>query len=240
MSKNEKIYKLLHAVLFGTPDEAKRVLTDSEPEYTGRALGAACRFRGLEMVKALVEGGAKFTHDRLLYYSSIMFAYENHYSGVGFSYEIDYPMMLLKNIGFEYVNFHNGMRTWIQQTEEDDALINGEILPESEIMRSLDYLMENAERTMFVPEVLLYYSILMCDDGMYEALKKRGVSGFPKSMSLNMPGSAKFNNIVSAFRWQPLNKLVIVLERLEKELDGKKLGFSDKLYEYRQIQFLDP
>lgn len=64
MSKDENTDRLLNAVLFGTPDDARRVLKSSGGiEYTGRALGAACRFRGLDMVKALVESGAEFTFD---------------------------------------------------------------------------------------------------------------------------------------------------------------------------------
>ena len=55
---------LAEAVLTKSPAEAdERYKRFGYVENSDRALGLACRFRGLEMVKTLVEGGAVFYYD---------------------------------------------------------------------------------------------------------------------------------------------------------------------------------
>ena len=57
----EKSKKLEHAAINLAPEEiAKTCAKLGKLEYTARALGIACRFRGVECVKALVKGGAGF------------------------------------------------------------------------------------------------------------------------------------------------------------------------------------
>lgn len=244
MSKDENVDRLLNAVLFGTPDEARRVLKSSGGiEYTGRALGAACRFRGLDMVKTLVESGVKFTYDHVTYNTNMVFEFENDYVYVSLfdkKNSIGYALMMLKRIGFKYHIYNSEVRTWTEQTKEDDILVYGEPLPASEIIRSLEYLCDNAKQACFVPEWLLYYAILLCDGEIYTALKKRGVSGLPRELSINAAFSDERCNFVTAFQQLPLNKVSVMLERLGKELDGKKIAFSDNLYERRISQLLDP
>ena len=243
MSDNLKVDRLLNAVLFGTPSEAGSIMREGGITYTGRALGAACRFRGLDMVKALVENGAKFTYDHITYNTNMVFEFENDYMFVYMldkKYGIIYTLMMLRGIGFRYHVHNSDVRTWTEQTKEDDEFVNREPLPSSEIIRSLEYLCDNAERAMFFPEWLLYYAILFCDDEIYTALKKRGVSGFPRELSVSAVFSDERSNFVAAFQQLPLNKVSVMLERLGKELDGKKIAFSDNLYERRQSQMFDP
>lgn len=240
MSNNANVDKLLHAVLFGTPDEARRVLINSGGiKYTGRALGAACRFRGLDMVKALVESGAKFTYDYVTYNTAMVFEFEDGLKIITI-HDSEYPLMLLRVVGFRYVVYNFEVRTWTEHTKEDDELVNREPLPASEIIRSLEYLCDNAKQAWFVPEWLLYYAILFCDDEIYTALKNLGVNGFPRELSVSAVFSDERCNFIAAFQQLPLNKVRVMLERLGKELDGKKIGFNDKLYEDRQGQLLDP
>lgn len=242
MSKDENVDKLLNAVLFGTPDEARRVLKSSGGiEYTGRALGAACRFRGLDMVKALVESGAKFTHDYGWHNTDMVFEFEDGYNFVKTGrYGFRYSLIMLSGVRFRYFARNSGVRTWTEHTKEDDELVNREPLPASEIIRSLEYLCDNAKQSWFVPEWLLYYAILFCDDEIYTALKKLGVSGFPRELSVSAAFSDERDNFSAAFQRLSLNKVSVMMERLKKELDGKKIAFSDNLYERRQSQLLAP
>ena len=57
----QKVAELEYAVLNLPPEEIAEVYARiGSVEYSARALGIACRFRGVECVKALVEGGASF------------------------------------------------------------------------------------------------------------------------------------------------------------------------------------
>lgn len=240
MSNNANVDKLLHAILFRTPDEARCVLINSGGiKYTGRALGAACRFRGPDMVKALVESGAKFTYDYVTYNTAMVFDFEDGLKIIT-THDSEYPLMRLRVVGFRYVVYNSEVRTWTEHTKEDDELVNREPLPSSEIIRSLEYLCDNAKQAWFVPEWLLYYAILFCDDEIFTALKKLGVSGFPRELSVSAPFFFKQENFSTAFQRLPLNKVRVMLERFGKELDGKKIGFNDKLYEDCQSQLLNP
>ena len=241
MSDNIKVDRLLNAVLFKTPGEAGSIMREGGIAYTGRALGAACRLRGLDMVKALVENGARFTYDYVSYQTYMYFDFDDGYRYIdsGGFYGFGYPMML-RGIKFKYEVYDSGIRTWTEQSPKDDMLVNGEPLPAPEMIRSLEYIYDNAERVMFAPEWLLYYAIVFGDDDIYTALKKLGASGLPKWVNMNGKYGNERDIFRTAFQRYPLNKVGVMLERLEKELDGKRLGFDDLLYENRFSQFLDP
>ncbi len=60
----QKPKALEKCVLSLTPAEAAKAFKEmGKVMFTARALGLACRYRGLEMVKALAEGGAGFRFD---------------------------------------------------------------------------------------------------------------------------------------------------------------------------------
>ncbi|MDE6731845.1 MAG: hypothetical protein K2J77_03085, partial [Oscillospiraceae bacterium] len=60
----EKTEKLEMGVMQDAPGEVAKAFEQmGKVEFTARALGLACRFRGLEMVKVLVERGASFSFD---------------------------------------------------------------------------------------------------------------------------------------------------------------------------------
>lgn len=246
MYKDENSDKLLNAVLFGTPDDARRVLKSSVGlEHTGRALGAACRLRGLEMVKALVESGAEFAYGYISYNTDMVFEFESGFKyvdlfQVGGALDLKNPLMLLRTIKLKYHKYNSEVRTWINQTKEDDMLVHGEPLPPPEITRSLEYLCANAERTRFVPEWLLYYAVLYCDGDIYSVLKNLGVNGFPRTLSIGSESTSYWMDFCEMFQRLPLNKLSVMLERLKNELGGRKIAFSNELYIHRKTQLLDP
>lgn len=60
----QKIERLEMCVMQDAPAEVAKALEQiGEVEFTARALGLACRFRGLETVRVLVEHGASFSFD---------------------------------------------------------------------------------------------------------------------------------------------------------------------------------
>ena len=61
ISQKQKAQILEGAVLEKTLKETARVMEElGGVSFTARALGLACRFRGSDMVKVLVENGARF------------------------------------------------------------------------------------------------------------------------------------------------------------------------------------
>lgn len=61
LTQKEKAEQLQHTVLNGSVEELSKIYnTLGYVEMSAPALGLACRFRGLDMVKALVEKGATF------------------------------------------------------------------------------------------------------------------------------------------------------------------------------------
>ena len=65
ISQKDKCAVLQHAIFTKSPEELSALYRQLEPvQSSARALGLACRFRGLEHVKALVESGANFHYVR--------------------------------------------------------------------------------------------------------------------------------------------------------------------------------
>lgn len=65
LTSEEKVSTLTNAVAYSTPEEIREIYKNlGEVEFTARALAIACRYRGLEHVKALVECGATFDYER--------------------------------------------------------------------------------------------------------------------------------------------------------------------------------
>ncbi len=61
----EKIILLEKAVLNDLPEDVRALYKQlGEVDYSARALGLACRFRGVDMVKALIESGASFYYKK--------------------------------------------------------------------------------------------------------------------------------------------------------------------------------
>lgn len=63
LNELKKVLLLEDTVLYGTADEITEVMKKCKRfEFTARALGLACRYGGLEKVKALIGGGATFKY----------------------------------------------------------------------------------------------------------------------------------------------------------------------------------
>ena len=149
MTKNALLEE---AVLLGSIDKAAELCSPSA--FTARALGLACRCCGLETVNMLVESGANF---RCPEEWNVDKAIVNAYRGN----DPDYSLLLFNNTIFV---------EGIHKTE-----IELKILPMSERLRILEYLLDNSEKVGLVPEKLLYFSICWECTEIYELLKSRGI-----------------------------------------------------------------
>ena len=248
------------AVLGKTPYEVSRLLTElGGVGFSARALGLACRCRGLDMVKALIEGGASFEYSfdpdkvnhrymwltlnsvslsgskGLNYYLMLLDAVEAGYDAViadGAPDADGYAeLSAAENIGLVY--YHTTQRM--------------KIIPLSERIRVLDYLCENAEKCGFDAGKLLYYSMVGGCGEFYDALKARGAR---LPLKLRNAISAKstlrgvnveWSRLQAILRYVETGVLIRSMRLLGQEFGEDKLKFTMNFYEDHIASFIgDP
>ena len=168
MSKTEmkpwkKIEALEQSVLRDPPSEISRLYKElGNVEFTARALGIACRYRGLETVKLLIENGASFEYDHC--------RLKKINRGVDWNYnffeeEDNYSLAMLDGVHLFHVNVLTAMGDrWALK-----------LLPLNERLRILDHLLKNAEKICFMPDELLFFALLTKEKEIVKMLKDRGV-----------------------------------------------------------------
>lgn len=232
----EKAKKLEHAAINLAPEEiAKTCAKLGKLEYTARALGIACRFRGVECVKALVKGGASF-HAPLTNYMVQTYG----------SYGDDLSVLLLNSFPTKTIPYFVVVPQICKSvTREDGTKLSP--LPFEKRVEVLDYLCENADRVEFDAGELLYFAIMLGDESMTRELEKRGAefSEYRKEM-LTVKGKPK-----DLYIWTGLlerlsaDNFISVLTRIVERLGVKKLHCTngiydacfDKLYSFENLEF---
>lgn len=208
-------------------------------EMTARALGTACRFRGLETVKTLVDCGATFD-------IPIVEGVESRYhcySGTKWdNYRTNYSLYLLN------ITKHikgacccKGLKLLKQVKKDDKTALK--FLPDSERAEVLKYLCENAEKLSFAPDEMLYYAIFSRDDFIVSELKKLGVTLSETRLNYITNGGAITDGYW--YEWTammdklPDEDYLPVMEMIAAELDGKKFHCTGRVYEITKPRFAD-
>lgn len=232
----EKVRKLEHAALNSSPEEIARVYTElGKVELSARALAFAFRFRDVECVKALVEGGASLdvpiTHYMIDTYGT---------------YGDDFCVTLLENFpenGIVIFTVTPNIFRYTFKREDGTALKPQPFEKRAETVR---YLCEHGEKAGFVPGSLLYFAILFNDEQMTAELKRLGVTLTEDCRKLLTKRGGQNEYIVwtSFLARSNAKSFVPILSRLQKELDAKfhntKLiyaSISDKLYLPENLKF---
>ena len=169
----EAIAALEQAVLSGTPDEAARLCGNfGSSIFTAHILGLAGHFRGLDMVKALVENGASFRLGatgkdavRALIPRVLDNELATYLPDFFILFLLKYPERTLQYILTEYLD------ELMEQQENPLQPVSGE-----ELTAVVEYLCDNAQKACFCPGDLLYYAILTDDTDMTAAIKRKGVT----------------------------------------------------------------
>lgn len=216
----QKVRKLEYAVLNSSPDEIARVYSEvGKVELSARALGIACRYRGVECVKALVEGGASF--------SVITDDYMVQTYGI---YGEDYPVMLLENFP------DKGIDVFVDSPKIYKSIrrANGTKLlplPFEKRAETVRYLCEHREETAFKSGDLLYYAILSKDEQMTAELKNLGVqlTGYRRKVLTDTGISDDHRIWTSLLKWLSAADFVPVLTRLSEEV-GEKFHNTKEIY----------
>lgn len=209
--------KLAKALFFGTPSETALACGECRTEPTSFLLGIACRYRGLGYVKAMVENGARFQLD-------LEVSFDHSINELNLN---DY--LLLLDIKWKGVHYY--IDNWISdniniEDTERGIKVSYPLLPLEERLEVLDYLIENSADANFDPTELLYYSIMLGDKQMTDALEKRGVGLSDYRKEIIIKGncsSAVWNNWLELLGSKKFN---FIVSKLAEHLDGKKLRWT--------------
>lgn len=228
----EKFEALERAVLMDTPSELSRLNKEfGDVEFTARALGLACRYRGLETVKVLVENGASFDYDKKMLIR--IFRSANQTFDI-FEENKNYSLALLDNIHLFHI--YNIIIVGDQ--------FPSKLLPLNERLRILDYLLNNAERVSFKPDDFLFFAFLANEQKMIAMLKNRGVKLSEDMIKLITEGKGSEEEW-HAFCWDiSLLKdedLIPVISTLISEIGGEqKLHFTEWFWNVNRKRFIKP
>ncbi len=212
-------------------------------EMSAPALGLACRFRGLEVVKVLVEKGATFDFPST---EEIEIKYHCHigekHAQYRENYRTNYALYFLKCYrgGVKGARCLQGMKFFKNQKRDDGTLLP--FLADSARSPVLDYLLLNQKKLAFQPEELLFYAIFARDDFLYEELKKRRICLAPKRIHAMTEGTLadgywfEFGTLTGRLADRDF---VGVMQRLSTELDGKPFRLTEKTFDSIQNRFHD-
>lgn len=244
LAQEERAAQLQRAVINGTVQEIVEVYDAlGYVEMSAPALGLACRFRGLEVVKVLVEKGATFDFPST---EEIEIKYHCHigekHAQYRENYRTNYALYFLKCYrgGVKGARCLQGMKFFKNQKRDDGMLLP--FLADSARSAVLDYLLLNQKKLAFQPEELLFYAIFARDDFLYEELKKRRICLAPKRIHAMTEGTLadgywfEFGTLTGKLADRDF---VGVMQRLSTELDGKPFRFTEKTFDSIQNRFHD-
>lgn len=187
-----------------------------------RALGLACRYRGLETVKVLVENGATFRYVR--------------HEGQGF-YSIYYwlsPLEMTEALREVYfinsdpcfsnsVSIRNAGRASLQTLN---------VLPIKDRAEVVRYLYQNRERIELDAGKLLFYSIISNSKEITSVLKELGAK-FSEKQIIGLTEDGR------SYEWLEFcpmmgsigdDEFLEIMQNLAAEIGGKKFHYTDSIY----------
>lgn len=223
---NDYLWTLEYAVLTESPRSLELSCEERTPKELTEALVLACRFRGLEHVKVLVESGATFTGSDS-YYTAVL----DVSPAFKYAYHINDPCR---------------KETVTVPGSKPEMTLS--VLPSEERAKVAKYICENSELLEFCPGELLYYSIMSNSREITAVLKEMGVSLSEKRLnSLTEKGQkyavAECAEMLGMYDGKVLAE---VLQDLAAELGGKRLRFGSELLkrlydpEYDRYLLLEP
>ena len=228
----EKIEKMEMGVLQDAPSSVAKLLdTLGEVDFSARALGLACRYRGLEMTKVLVEHGATFTFDVARVKPSFrksQLTYIDQLYG-----DENYSLSLIEA---------PTRRETVEVINLGKHFCGVGLVPLNERLRVLNYLYQNAEKIGFDPGDFLFYAQFSEEREMIELLRKKGVA-IPESR-IKMITEGGNNDDWLTYCWIVCKlddeRFFRVLNALISECGGRKLHFTDLFRHYNEKRLDDP
>lgn len=239
IDKNEeaKITALEQAVLSDTPDEVSKLYQElGHVILTVHILSIACRFRGVEMVRALVENGASFGCDKeiIRYRAAKLFGF------TGFDPDF-FLLILLTDIDRI---FEPQLREYLRTlTDREGKLVRP--VGDKEVLEGIAYLCDNAGKAGFCAGDLLYLSIISDEKKITAMLKDKGISITDEKKKTLTVGGGKDAWIwyihTSYMKRMDDESFMRIMTELLCEIGGdQKLHFTDGIGYDNRERFLVP
>lgn len=238
IAQEKKSMLLEQAVINSSVEELSKIYDElGYVESSARALGVACRFRGLEMVKILVEKGASF--DVL----SIEERKEKYHHDIGRRKYSNYSLYLLKVFRGELKGACCLRGMALNKSAKKEVGKPLAFLADDERIKVLNYLFENREKVFFQPEELLFYAIYAKDTVIVEELRILGVRLSEMRVHIITEGGKDMNEY-----WQEYSAMtrkltgedyIEIMQQLALELDGKLFYFTEKVFGITKKHFHD-
>lgn len=220
MTEEEKTERLEQAVISETPEEVRRVYKElGKVGFTAHALGIACLYRGVDMVKTLVECGANFCYSEEDKALNVDRMYSHHRYTGNKEPEYDFSLLLIEG--------------YIIQKRPAKLVEGRKKLPVSERAKVLDYLCNNAEKTGIFPQRLLYFSIRVGNEEFYRILKRHGVS-------ISEDASWLFKSASNSALYMDPQEFLKVFGLIAKEVGGEKIRGTVTFYQSYLPNVLSP
>lgn len=242
LTQKEKAEQLQHTVLNGSVEELSKIYnTLGYVEMSAPALGLACRFRGLDMVKALVEKGATFDFPST---EEIELTYHCHigekHATYRENYRTNYSLYLLKSYrgGPKGARCLQGMKFTKTAKRDDGTSLS--FLADKERIAVLHFLLEKKEKLSFQPEEMLFYAIFAKDMVIYKELKKCAVVLLEKRAYAMTEGTLadgywfEFGSLTGKLADKDY---INVMQQLFIELSEKPFRFTEKMFDITQKRF---
>ena len=240
-AQKEKAAALERAVVNCSVEELSKVYDElGYVEMSAPALGLACRFRGMELVKALIKKGASFDFPSKRRIEETYNCYIGRHSG---NYRTNYSLYLLKVFGEDLKGAFCFKGMTMSQSAERETGELLEFLSDDRRIDVLKCLLENREKISFHPEEMLFYAIYFGDTVIMEELKRCGVHLSEIRVRTITDGAAAMNaywfEYVTMTGQLTDEEYFSVMQQLAAEFGGKQFHFTENLYETMKKRLYD-
>lgn len=225
MKQSEKSRVLEETVLLKTPAEITEMMEWlGDIQNSAYALGLACRFRGLEHVKALVDSGATFEYrnigeDGQSYWTyNYRFGLLEVHTAISVSYRLDRRSLIFKDTDM------------IPDGKGGELPIK--VLPIEQRAEIVRYLCENRDRAGFDIDELLFYSIMSDSRKITAVLNEYGAKFTEKRIEDLTENGRSFNWLEFCSMIDVLNnaRFLPIMTQIVEQTGGKTLNYTDSIY----------
>ncbi len=241
LPQEERAARLQKAVINSSVEEISKLYDElGDVEMSAPALGLACRFRGIDVVRALIQKGATFDFPSKRRIEETYNCYIGRKCG---NHRTNYSLYLL-NVFEEDLRgaycFTGMTLSHSAERETGEPLV---FLPDDKRIEVLGCLLENREKISFHPEEMLYYAIYFGDTVIVEELKRYGV----RISDVRVRTMTDVDALMDAYWLEYITMTELldnedyfrVMQQLAAELDGKLFRYTENLYEVTKKRFYD-
>ncbi|MDE7399678.1 MAG: leucine-rich repeat domain-containing protein [Oscillospiraceae bacterium] len=222
LTQEQKKETLENAVMYKSAAEAGEICKSLEKIlFSARALGIACRFKGIDYVKALVENGADFAMN----YNKVktdMYYWRTDFAAALF--DINEVLRESNAVTTDDPVFSDSFK--LPETGEKLT-----VLPREERLKIAEYLLDNAEKCMLNTDNFLMNCIFINDKEFIDLCHKKGVKFSEEYAAMLTVGNKKLTIEWSDFADRLFDlsdeEFYAVITNLRRECNGELILFSD-------------